>query len=213
MNYAKEIWIRLNTLINWFKRTCIWFWHGLLFWIYLILLLIILTFGKPYYSIIGNVLQFIGVIIIFIGINKKIKFFNNQTPWQFYSEYFKKFPRINPKIQLGNLRINIQATSSLEAKATKEIKKPEENFTDVIRYLEEELLKLHESLTKAKQEFQDDIVELRGKVTIMSQQTDSKIKNVETKLLFSNISNINWELFGAGCIGAGLIFSILSFII
>ena len=88
-------------------------------------------------------------------------------------------------------------------------KKPDQTFTDVIRYIDEEVLYLNQHISSIRTEFYDQIKGLTKQINDQRQQIDSNINNVEKKLEFSNTSDLRLELFGAGCIATGLIFTIL----
>ncbi len=198
----------INRGLNWLKRLSIWFYKGIYFWLYLTLI-IGLSFYSNLYSYFGIVLQFIGIITIVLGINKKIRFFNNENPIKYHLKYFNRLPGFKPKHRVLNMSATIHGHSSMNAELTEGIRKPDHSFSDIIRYIEEKDDQITKRILTTKTDYNDQITELKQLLISQQQQSNSKITEVEKKLVGSNTSDISLELFGSGCIAAGLVFSIL----
>lgn len=210
MNYLKKILHCLRSYIIWLKNIAIWSWDGRLFWGYVTLIILLAVFFNSYYSLIGNVLQLGGVITIVVGINNKIKLFNNESPFKYHLKYFNRFPRLKPKVRVGNMSANFSVGLSMTAKLTARFKNPEQSYADIIRYLDQELSQIKQQISGTEKELKNQIINLTKQFEDQRQKLDSNIKQVDEKLELSNTSDIRLELFGAACIAAGLIFSILA---
>jgi hypothetical protein len=205
MKYLKRIFEWVQILINWFGNLAKWFYSGKKFWFFIILIIGLIPFTRLY-EYFGVGLQLFGIIAIVIGINKKINFFNHESSIKYH---FKGFPRLKPKHHIVNLSGTIHATSSASATLTKGIRKPDQSFLDIIRYIDENLNQLTQQISNTKTDFNNQITVLTKQLNDHKQQLDSSIAEVEKKLVVSNTSDISLELFGAGCLAAGLLFSIL----
>jgi hypothetical protein len=201
----------LKRLFSWFKNILIWIYDGKLFWIFLCLLIVSSIF-KCGYAYFGTGLQLLGIVTIVIGINNKVKLFNKESPLKFHFKYFSRFPSFKPK----NINLNIsdvmQLTDMQDAYLIQHAKKPDQTFADLIRYIDEENQFLGNQISDIRTDLHDQINVLKKQIFDLKQEIESNINKVERKLEFSSTADISLELFGAGCIAAGLIFSILPLI-
>lgn len=201
----------LKRLLYWFKSILIWIFDGKLFWTF-IFLLVVFSFFKSKYVYFGTGLQLLGIATIIIGINNKIKIFNKESPLKFHFKYFSRFPSFKPKNIELNISDVLQATDLSNAYIIQHAKKPDQTFIDLIRYIDEENIYISNQISGIRTDLDDQINRLKKQLSDQKQEIESNIYNVERKLEFSSTSDISLELFGAGCIAAGLIFSILPLI-
>jgi hypothetical protein len=146
---------------------------------------------------------------IVIGINRKIRLFNQENPLKYHMSYFKRFPSLKPKNIVLNISDCIHASSTANATIIRGIRKPDQTFVDITRFIDEELGQINQQISNTRTELQDQINGLTKQLNDQRQQIDSNINDLDVKLVLSNTSDISLELFGAASIGAGLIFSIL----
>lgn len=201
----------LKRLLIWLKSIFIWIYDGKLFWTF-ICLLIVFSFFKSGYAYFGTSLQLLGIVTIVIGINNKVKLFNKESPLKFHFKYFSRFPSFKPKSIDLNISDLLQLTDISDAYLIQHAKKPDQTFTDFIRYIDEENMYLSNQISALRTDLHDQIIGLTKRLSDQKQEIESSISNVERKLKFSSTSDISLELFGAGCIAAGLVFSILPLI-
>jgi hypothetical protein len=201
----------LKNFYDWAKRVVKWIRCGWLFWLY-ILLIVVLSFLKCFYVYTGVLLQLLGIVTILIGINNKIRLFNNIKPLKFHFGYFSQFPHWkvkDVKVQIAGIST---ATSICDATIRSATKKPDNSFADIIRYIDEKFEVFYNDLSSTRTEIYNDLNLLSKKITNQQQLVDAKINTIENKLITSNISGVSLELFGAACVAAGLVFSILPYI-
>jgi len=198
-------------LYDWFKRLLKWFYDGYLFWTYFLMIIVLYHFTH-FYLYFGTILQLFGIVIIVYGINKKIKLFNNEKPLKYHLKYFLRIPSFNAKQHVKNLSSSVHLSMSATGNLTSGVRRPDQSYADIIRYVDEELLKINKQILKIKIELNNQITDLTKQLNDNRKQLESNINAVEKKLVYSNTSDISLELFGAGCIAAGLIFSILPLI-
>lgn len=201
MNYLKRLPI-------WLKMVILWLWEGKLFWIF-ICMVVLFSFLPWGYIYFGTGLQLLGIITIVIGIYNKIVLFTKENPVKYHLKYFNRFPSFKVKNINVNMSDSIQLQDICNAHIIQRAKKPEQTFIDLIRYIDEEVIHLNHQISTLRTNLDDQINVLTKKLNDQKQQIDSNINNVEKIIELSNTSDISLELFGAGCIAAGLIFSIL----
>jgi hypothetical protein len=201
MNYLKRLPI-------WLKMVLLWFCEGKLFWTYICMVLVFSFF--PYgYIYFGTGLQLLGIIAIVIGINNKIKLFTRENPVKYHLKYFARFPSFKGRTINVNISDLLQLQSISNVDLIQRARKPEQTFNDLIRYIDEEVIHINHQISTLRTNLDDQINILTKKLNDQKQQIDANINNVEKIIELSNTSDISLELFGAGCITAGLIFSIL----
>jgi len=197
-----------KSIFNWFKEFGSWICYGKLLWIYLFLV-VAFSFFNRLYLYFGTGLQLLGIITIVIGINNKIKLFRKENPLKQFSKYFARFPSLKTKPILLNISDSIQAVSLENAIIIRGVKKPDQSFADIIRYIDEKQMQTNEHISNLRMELNNQINNITKELNDQRQQLDSNIIEVGKKLELSSISDISLELFGAGCIAAGLVFSIV----
>jgi hypothetical protein len=186
-----------NELFDWLKRMFIWLKKGKLFWCYLGLIVIFLLF-QSLYLYFGVILQLIGIVIIVLGINKKIRLFNNENPLKHHLGYFAQIPCWRVK----DIKLNISgistASSITDATIRTGVRKPDTNIVDVIRYIDEKTMQINQDISDIRSDFSEHIDRLSKKVDHQREQLNLSIQNIERKLIISSTSDISLELFGAG---------------
>jgi hypothetical protein len=201
MNYLKRLPI-------WLKQVLLWFYEGKLFWIF-ICIVALFAFLPCGYIYFGTGLQLLGIITIVKGINSKIKIFKSENPVKYHLKYFVRFPSFKGRTINASISESVVAQDISNADLIQRAKKPEQTFIDLIRYIDEEVIHINHQISTLRTNLDDQINDLTKKLGEQKQQIDTNINNVEKKIEMSNTSDISLELFGAGCIAAGLIFSIL----
>lgn len=198
----------LKRILLWLWRIVKWFFDGWLLWLFITVILTTFFCFKNYYLIIGNGLQLIGVVTIVIGINSKIRLFNKISPFNHYLSYFKKFPSFKPKTITTNVEEGVFALSGSDARFRIK-RRPDESFQDIIKYIDDVALEINHEISDMKRKINSQMESLNTKLSDTEQKINTHINQIEQTLKSSSTSNIDLELFGAGCIAAGLIFSIL----
>ncbi len=201
MNYLKRLPI-------WLKMVLLWFYDGKLLWIYICMVLVF-SFLPRGYIYFGTCLQLLGIITIVIGINNKIKLFTGENPIKYHLKYFVRFPSLKGRTINLNISDSLQLSSIANIDLIQRARKPEQTFSDIIRYIDEEVIHINHQISTIRTDLNDQINVLTKKLNDQKQQIDTNINNVEKIIELSNTSDISLELFGAGCIAAGIIFSIL----
>ena len=201
MNYLKRLPI-------WLKQVLLWLYEGKLFWTYIcmVALFAFLPCGHIYF---GTGLQLLGIITIVIGINNKIKLFTRENPVKYHLKYFVRFPSFKGRTINVNISDLLQLQSISNVDIIQRARKPDQTFIDLIRYIDEEVKHLNYQISSLRTNLDEQISVLTKKLSDQKQQIDADLNNVEKRIELSNTSDISLELFGAGCIAAGLIFSIL----
>jgi len=201
MNYLKRVPI-------WLKMVIKWLYEGKLFWTFILMIVVIsiLPCGHIYF---GTGLQLLGMIIIVIGINNKIRLFTKESPIKYHFKYFGRFPSFMPRIHNLNISDSVVAQSIESIDISQRARKPEQTYEDLIRYIDEEVKYINHQISSIRTNLNEQIIDLTKKLNEQKQQIDANINNVEKIIELSNTSDISLELFGAACIAAGLIFSIL----
>lgn len=211
MKKFKKILLYTQQFLIWLKNIALWSWRGRLLWIFLIAIVFLAIYcKKSSYSLIGNILQLFGAIMILYGIYRKIGFFNNQTLFSLHLKYFKEFPRLRPRNYVLEIHDAIHISTSANAVLTSAINRPEESLADLTRYIDEKFKELNETILKNEKAFQKQVDLLNAGIYKQNNELSSKITVVEDKFKKSSVSDIDKELFGTGCLIAGLIFSIIS---
>lgn len=201
MNYLKRLPI-------WLKMVLLWFYDGKLFWIF-ICMVVVFSFLPCGYIYFGTGLQLLGIITIFKGINNKIKLFTKEDPVKYHLKYFVRFPSFKGRTINLNISDVLQLSTISNLDLIQRSRKPDPTFIDIIRYIDEEVTHINHQISTIRTNLDDQINVLTKQLKEQKQQIDTNINNVEKILELSNTSDISLELFGAGCIAAGLIFSVL----
>jgi hypothetical protein len=185
-----------------------WILEGKYLFVFIILLflpfiLVKFEINETGLKIIGLILQIIGAIPLILSLKDKSLLFGKD---QFFRALFKYIKRFPGKLKVKNIDISGLTSGISITSFDPRVKiSPKENFQDIIRYFEEEVKHLDDRISK-------DYYELNIKIQVLTEKLDSfnhdlnkNLKELETKMLIVNVSNVSRDFFGIFTIAYGLI--------
>ena len=185
-----------------------WIFEGKYLFVFIILLILPFIFVKfeineTGIKIFGLILQIIGAIPLILSLKDKSLLFGKD---QFFRSLFKYIKRFPSKLKTKNVNISGLSSGISITMFDPRVKiSPQENFQDIIRYFEEEVKHLDDRISK-------DYHELNSKIQLLTEKFDSynhdlnkNLQDLETKILFVNVSNVSRDYFGIFTIAYGLI--------
>lgn len=209
-----------NKILNNFKRLLRWLWEGLFIYlsilftllIPLIVILVIIHVDKigsefnqvDFIAFIGLILQLTGTVMIILSFRQKLMSMKNIGYFNLIKGYFNRFPLWRKK---SNVSVS-PMTGNFELKGyapTVIIKPREEDIKEMVKYLDNRITQLQNSLDDLTTEIITNINALDSRLNLFMNNATQEIRQVRELVVDSSVSNILKDTFGVLCIIVGLI--------
>lgn len=198
-------------MIPYIKKLASWIWEGK--YLFIFIFIIGLTFQLDRinvgYKTVDNIrffglgLELLGTLTIVYSLKDRLFLFKGHGLSKFFGDYLKKFP-LRPIPKEYNMKAD--ATSyALSTGTARIIKKPKEDFEDVIRYFEEEIQYIHRRLADMTNDMRKEVGNLKTTVESTKSNLSKEISDTKELIKDSAVSNIWLETFGLACVFVGLI--------
>jgi hypothetical protein len=194
--------------LTYLKRLKTWILEGIFFYSFVLIILMPLVFKRFEINdfgirVYGLFLQILGAYFTYRSLKEKTLLFQRESLFKSLKNYFKRFP---VKITPINANISGQSAGLSITIPTPRVRiSPQENFADLIRYIDVEIGVLNERISKENRELQNKIQNLKGLYEVSLQETTKKIKEIENKIAILNVSNMDREYFGIFVLIYGII--------
>jgi hypothetical protein len=202
--------------ITYLSRLKTWISEGKFLFAFVILILMPLVFKRFEINDLGIrvyalFLQFLGAYFTYRSLKEKTLMFKRDSIFTSLKNYFKRFPG---KITIKNAAISGKSAGLSMVALTPRVRiSPNENFTDLIKYIDEEIGILNDRISLEHREIRNKIQALLDTQEASTRETTKKINEIESKLAILNVSNLDREYFGIFVLIYGVILSTLPDII
>lgn len=137
--------------------------------------------------------QLLGGLLILYSIDTNIGVINQKSLLAIFAAYFKEFPLIKRSITL-NIQGALHATSSLEAKLT--VGRNPKSIDEKIEYLQDQINDVKRDIEQEAKKLNERIERQSKYVGARIQETQSALRNLESKMDEVSIGGVKVQLFG-----------------
>jgi hypothetical protein len=159
------------------------------------------------HKIVSNILQFIGLIVVFKAVNDNIKIVNRSSLMLSFSEWLNTCPLRKKNI---TLQVNTTSTVSIAENVKVHTTRKTETMEEKVNYAFEEIGRLERDIGNLEKKLGKEVDGLKVTLGELTTNQESKLEDIRMRLNKVFAEGAKEEIFGIACIFYSLIASLFS---